>query len=1527
MKTRTKRRLTALAAVLVVGAAAAVGARAFRGVQRERVLERRLEAGTLAYDEGRYEEAIPDLAFAYGRSDRRDAELVYRLADARRRVPMGDGRHVSEAATYAREAVRLDPTHEPAQRLLLRLLTRMGARTEALAAADRLLELRPDDREAMLAQVALQRAASEREAALEAARRLAAAHPNDREARALVVGLMIETRHDPDSIAEAAAAAAEALDDPLEGAILEASALLELGRPGEALDRIERAGVSGIDDADRLSRTVRLLDAAAGAPELAERAEALVAEALAGHEAGIEAETYRLARAWRRPNPSQIGAAAERLRGAPDAGPATRAWLRIAAGDAPDGAGGEQDEASGPWALLADAHDQLARGDHRAAVETTQRAAQLLGTTDLGEPNTREARDLAIYLRSEALANLSALSEAERGYARLAESPEWGRARLRLAQVQLAQGRPRDARRTLLTDPRLVNTLPGARAIVEAGVSIAEDPLASRGEREEAIALAARLLDTSVPPHESLPLALRARAANGDPAGALEFARRIAELREIDAAETLRAAELVHRSAPEAAAALRNALASRAGDDPDVLLQRAVALADAGRADEGVAMLRDRAASAAGEHAVELHRRLARLLDRIGRTAEAVEAMRRLAAFEDSAAAQEEILRSQAAWTDDALLRTAIANLRAMTGENAPGWRKAEARRILLHDGEPDAPGRSLALLTRVIDQNPSDAEALLLAADAWLELGDRGMAIESLGRAVDRGAKLPELYVRLIALLHEAGRNDAIAVRLDEYMALRDLTAEQARDRAALLERFGRREQALAERRRLAEATGEEIDRAALARLLAIAGDSEQAATIYRDLASNPDASLQTLQSAATFLAASGDLDAALALAERAAALPGGAALVGDVLRTAGEHARARSEMLAVAEGAETPDAWRWLALRALEDGDAESAIADARAGLARHPDDPVLAAIRRTLDASGRRLNEWDVLAAWAAGTGAQRGDPAFTLLAEALHAGGGDPTPSDLVRSLRGVTERHPTLYETWPLLIQANVAAGQPDAAVRTAVDAARLLPGDPRTARDAARLYAALDRIDEALAYARTWRERSGAASLEPDLLTARLHLTRGDAADAAAALAPHREAILASAAERPGDVRTLLAADLASGGVDGAAEALRAAALPAETRTALAVSLAGEIADPARRAAWIEAFAPPSELAVAERLTLARGWLDLASRTRDADLYARAVEAVAPDRLAPEDLPLAAPVLAAAKAGAGDASGAEAVWRDALARGPEDPALLVGLARHLTASGGDTAEAQRLATRAAEAAEGPARIVALAAAAEAAIAGERFDEAIILARRGLQAEPGSPRLTATLAEAALRAGDRDAAAAALDALPSVGPRSAAALTVARALEDDGLSDGAEWLYRRVLEQAPESATAANNLAFLQVRSGRATEETVRLARTALRAAVAAGVAPAAESSILDTLGHAQLAAGDAASASDTFRRAVGLAPDKLSSRIGLAIALWQDGQRDEAREALAHAEALAGGAPPPDPFLSRVLTAARSEIR
>src|SRR5690606_4505565 len=118
---------------------------------------------------------------------------------------------------------------------------------------------------------------------------------------------------------------------------------------------------------------------------------------------------------------------------------------------------------------------------------------------------------------------------------------------------------------------------------------------------------------------------------------------------------------------------------------------------------------------------------------------------------------------------------------------------------------------------------------------------------------------------------------------------------------------------------------------------------------------------------------------------------------------------------------------------------------------------------------------------------------------------------------------------------------------------------------------------------------------------------------------------------------------------------------------------------------------------------------------------------------VAPDRLAPEDLPLAAPVLAAAKAGAGDASGAEAVWRDALARGPEDPALLVGLARHLTASGGDTAEAQRLATRAAEAAEGPARIVALAAAAEAAIAGERFDEAIILARRGLQAEPGSPR--------------------------------------------------------------------------------------------------------------------------------------------------------------------------------------------------
>jgi tetratricopeptide (TPR) repeat protein len=81
----------------------------------------------------------------------------------------------------------------------------------------------------------------------------------------------------------------------------------------------------------------------------------------------------------------------------------------------------------------------------------------------------------------------------------------------------------------------------------------------------------------------------------------------------------------------------------------------------------------------------------------------------------------------------------------------------------------------------------------------------------------------------------------------------------------------------------------------------------------------------------------------------------------------------------------------------------------------------------------------------------------------------------------------------------------------------------------------------------------------------------------------------------------------------------------------------------------------------------------------------------------------------------------------------------------------------------------------------------------------------------------------------------------------------------------------------------------------------RGARRAGRLADAAGLFGAAlekaptDSEVLAGLAEVEVARGDTAKAIATYRRALAVNPRYLPARLGLADALWTNGQRDEAR--------------------------------
>lgn len=1431
MKARTQRRL-AILALLAIAAAVGVAALFFvRQHQKDAIAASAYETGRAAFEAGDYAGALRDLS-TYVSRNRGDIDAIVMLAACRSRVPDPNGRHLAAAIAFAEDAVARDRAHVPAHELLMRLYRDVGFATERHDISARLLELDPDHAEAFesLVQAKLLigktgaapgAATFADDGALGAFARWFERHPDDLDAylqKTLV--LRLTDRPDAEIDAHLAALVERFPDEPLAN-MQRFAHLVNLGqreRAAEVLRTTAGLPISGDTELEAvLAGFDTLVQLARDNDELLalrEQADVLVERAAA--ELGSIGHATAAKRSWKRGSvgpaherlalvdPADLGAFSDGLLG----------WSALIAVGMPDGA-----EEPGLFAAELESRQS---GDARQWQDILEATSAF---NDGAYERARSALDVSRGFESgmSVALVLTADLELRIGEWRLAldllrraitADPTWVAPRLREVKVLRANARTQEA--VARAEAALASLDPDGLVTYELVTEWASG-LIELAERDAVapsrLVGAADLLGQSASGElaqrpEFLVLRAGLLAAGGRAAQAEAILRDVWDVRASAGTEAIvalaRIAERHALAVPGDPVAFLGA--ERAGDLAAIQFLASVHV-EQGAPGAAIALVRAALAGAAEDERLELELVLAGVLDRADPEA-AVEHMRALSAgFADVQSAQRAVLNSSSAWGDNALVARAIDRLRAITGDEAIEWRVQESRRLMSFDPSPEKATEVLVnLLPPVFQADPDHVQAHVMHAQADLAQRvpeARRSAIGHLARAVDLSGRA-ELYPQLIALLQSEGETDLAERRLIDFLVMDGLDAPLRRARVTLLRRQGMLDDAARELEALVAEEGVVSDHLDLAAVLASRGDFDAAARAYVALRSGHPRDEAVLSQYARFASSRGQQALASELASEVEALPIPESGIGD--------RAAFFEQLAMLDVAERllQDARRREATEAsdvdyarflLRQERTEEAVAAARAGLERHPQSSMLAAIRDRLtaeDASSSDLASAAMLAAWAASQGQQE-MVAFARVMENAARNAGNP--EELIDDLRELTSDYPTFWPAWSVLIDQLNAAQRPRDAIAAAGVATRVMPLDPRPASVMTRLLTSSGDLDAAARAAATWRDRTLADPMEADVA---LGIVR-------ALQKRHAEAV-----------------ELFDGygSAFEAGDASLDRAVPVYAESLIAVGRDAE----ARALVW--------------------------PRARGEQLWAG--EALRLGATVPVDR-------------------------------PDERRRWLAFAEPLATSGGPAPVARALA------------FSAWYELASATGITDDFQEAI--------------RASTPIVEAALRQ-------------QPVDPRQAQLLAVvATCSEQIGDVERAELLYRASLRAAPDQPLVLNNLAFLLVRAGRASEEAVEFVRRAIRVGEATGLSEGVTVEFFDTLGAAWLQIGDAPQAESAFRAGLALDGRAAHLRLGLARALLDQGKAPDASAELAQAlqdgaEAMAAE----DPYLRGRLEALQAAL-
>lgn len=1318
MTARGKKRLTLLTGVCVVGAAGLGGAVVLREQVRTRLMRQALEDGREAYAAGDYVRAMDRIGYYVSRADDDpdtfDIEALYQLADARRREPMARGQHLVRAAGLARRAADLSPDDPRPLRMLLEIYPALGFGNETLETAGRLLQIEPGDETAMLLRAQVLASVGRRAEAMAAAQELLESHPGSDRARMLVVQLMLLDGAPVDDVVAFVEGQASARPEDLGAQLLAADWQSRAGRGADAAATLLAARDLPIASASHLEWMVQLLDRvrvgeAGAGREASSVADSLLTERMSDPEVGQAAARIAAERLWRRGDEAGALAALGALVANPaDAEVRTLGLACVVAIEA-----GQDDHAIAPlgdalaarsgddarhWRALIDGRLALARGDFREAAARLDEASQL---------GVEPRLDLIAYWKSRALLlqgqqadALDAMEDATR------LSPTWHIARASIINHLVDIGRVDDA---LSQAEAFYAFAPNAQPSAELGLALSRLFCAA----VEVGGVGQITVEQGV-----ANLASNAERVSGSGDLASLYARALASAGQTEEAEAV-VARIIDDNLPISAPLLRDlynsaarhglAAASRVGalaaaahpDSPELLFVRAQEAARAGRVDEGRTMFRDALARADEGSRFALERAFARFLV-VANDPDGMATMRQLAeSHPEAAVAQIDLLETPQAWVDEATIAGALDRLDAATG-GGTAFRIYDARRLLTFM-PPDPTERERALATAferlgpLLRREPPVTPALLLGAEAELLEGDTDSAITLLQRAVEHEPDRVGVYPRLIELLQASGRSVDAERRLRDY-AQRELPDDARRRRVELLMTQGLWSLAVADAEALG--AGAPADMLLLARARQGGGDLVGAADAYRAMLATGDADAQSVAAAADFFGRRDGFEAGLATLER---LPASLTPEQRLLQAAAYHERhgrmEEAEALfaeAVATGG-SATAWAEAIRLRIRQGRIEEAKAVADDGLAAHPADPQLAALRRVVDGSGTLGLSPEEIAAIAGSVVDERTRQVYERLVAAEATLRRDRAEG--VAALRSLVESAPTFLPARRVLVSVLLSdpqTGERSAtlreqeraeAVQVAQAAAVAMPADPRAPQLAYEVFNLLGRREQALAAAREWRLRTPLEPYSPDVAIANLLLRDGRAQEAMTTLAPYRDRLVAEAtAERPQGLELLARALAATGRADEAHALLWERAEQRPEWMQLYLRVAGVVPPPAVDE-WIDrldgALTTPDD-----RIGLAGVAFNAASAAPSRARFERVLAIAAPLAEDPS-AGLGAMMLAGvSEEQLEDVPAAMAWYRRIVDAGHEEPVALNNLAYLMHSTGGSPDEAVELAQRA-----------------------------------------------------------------------------------------------------------------------------------------------------------------------------------------------------------------------------------------------
>lgn len=247
---------------------------------------------------------------------------------------------------------------------------------------------------------------------------------------------------------------------------------------------------------------------------------------------------------------------------------------------------------------------------------------------------------------------------------------------------------------------------------------------------------------------------------------------------------------------------------------------------------------------------------------------------------------------------------------------------------------------------------------------------------------------------------------------------------------------------------------------------------------------------------------------------------------------------------------------------------------------------------------------------------------------------------------------------------------------------------------------------------------------------------------------------------------------------------------------------------------------------------------------------------------------------------------------AESIFRQLQAATKGDPAVLAGLAQ---AYQGQNESAKAIQLLQDEIKGNPNSLQLRSMLASLAAASGQPGLAIEQYKLMAAASPGSLEIQRALAAAYVAGGDAGSAVNVLEKAVQSQPKSVPAnLDLAHALISANRINEAKARYRKVVELDPKNPGALNDLAYLMADTGDDPAKALAMAQRGMQYATE----PRLRSSLSDTVGWIYLKQNMEDAALQTFRTLVRSNPDNSTFRLHLGTALYQKGDKKQARAEL-----------------------------